>query len=949
MVSTIDAVPTHARAYSSIRPRRSIPQPAHDVQTLPEMLERAAYLHPHAGVRFVAREESDDSPLLTYPELLHEARCILGGLIDHGLAPGANVVLLLEDARDFIPAFWACSLGGYVACPLMPIRSDAERWRKHLAHVNELLHQPLAVTTNALAKFANATSACVQIEDLRDNQPWGRRTHVDPEDPAVLVLTSGSTGNSKAVSLTHANILSAMPAKARARQMSAADVTMNWISFEHIASLSEAHLLSMYVGATQLHADASQIIADPLLFLRLIERHRVTTTFTPNFLLGHLNVILARKNLDELHLDLSRLRHIISGGEAVVVDTARTLLQRLAPLGLRASALWPAFGMTETCAGCVYSKEFPARDSAAEFANVGLPIDGLEMRVVDDGGNPLGEGQTGELQLRGPMVFSNYYNNETATRSAFTPEGWLRTGDLGRIDAGRLSLVGRSKDSIIVSGVNYFSHELETALQEIDGVQRSFVAAFPSRPKGADTEQLIVAFAPVPSATDDAALYRLILAIRHHTLLLWGFRPTHILALPTTAFPKTSLGKIQRSLMRKQLEAGEFAAEIERMDRLMREQMGGYVAPDGPTEQAIAAIFAEIFSLDRRQISATASFFDLGGTSLDILSLKQRLETQLGVTDVPLTTILQKPTARALAETIQPRGDQVRGYDPIVPLQTSGSGTPLFCVHPGFGEVLVFVSLAKYFAGERPFYALRARGFNPGEKHFESFDELVSCYVKAIRAKQPQGPYAICGYSYGGVVAFAIAAALESMGEEVAFASSIDMPPLIGRAMHELDDAESAVLLAFFLSLIDKEQLRTLPKQLRATPEVDPSESLLTLAPPQRVVELGLDRAKFEAWAALTRDLVNMGRAHELSGTVEAMTVFRAQPMLHTQEVWFEQHLRRWEDFSRMPVRYVDVPGEHHTLMDAKHVPVFQKLFRIELERGLAECNVPLQRHLSSG
>src|SRR5439155_497121 len=131
---------------------------------------------------------------------------------------------------------------------------------------------------------------------------------------------------------------------------------------------------------------------------------------------------------------------------------------------------------------------------------------------------------------------------------------------------------------------------------------------------------------------------------------------------------------------------------------------------------------------------------------------------------------LQNPTVRALAARTAPGCLEVgREYDPIVPLQLSGNKTPLFCVHPGVGEVLVFVNLAKYFVNERPFYALRARGFNEGEKYFATFDEMVSTYVSAIRSRQPHGPYAVAGYSYGGAVAFEIAKVLESKGERAAF------------------------------------------------------------------------------------------------------------------------------------------------------------------------------------
>lgn len=320
-------------------------------------------------------------------------------------------------------------------------------------------------------------------------------------------------------------------------------------------------------------------------------------------------------------LDLACVRHIVSGGEANVVETGVRFLELLEPNGLARYVLRPAFGMTGTCGGSIYSRHFPDGDSGCEFASVGAPVEGLQMRIVNETGGLVPPGHVGELQLRGPMIFPGYYNNADATATAFTSDGWFRTGDLGRISAGQLTLVGRSKDSIIVSGVNYYSHELEAVLNELEGIERSFVAVFPTRPSGADTEQLAITFATTFPLDDEERLHQLNVAVRNTTILLWGFRPAWILPLQRDAFPKTSLGKIQRSLLRKRLEAGELAGHQEYVAALTPRQLGGYVVPERPTEVAVAGVFAELFGLDPGTVSATASFFDLGGTSLDILKL----------------------------------------------------------------------------------------------------------------------------------------------------------------------------------------------------------------------------------------------------------------------------------------------------------------------------------------
>ncbi|WP_432586727.1 non-ribosomal peptide synthetase [Streptomyces sp. HD1123-B1] len=936
----------------------SVPTESKDLRSVAQILLRAAYDHPESGVRYVSGRDWSDSTHQPYPELVESALGLLEGLRGRGLEPRDTVALLLTDQREFLTAFWACLLGGFVPCPMAPVPGDPARWAAQLGHVNELLEGPLLVTSAALAaELPDVPGLAVAVVDeLRGGSvasvnarqlPLARRqlppgVHLaEPSDLALLVLTSGSTGHSKAVMLTHGNILASMAGKADKQRLSEIDITFNWISYDHVAALLEAHMLPLYVGAGQLHAEPSVILEEPLRFLRIISRHKVTMTFTPNFLLGPLNAS-ARAVGEEVAaggegLDLSALRHIVSGGEANVVATGEAFLDRYAPYGLRRGALWPAFGMTETCAGSIYNRGFPAGDRGEEFANLGTPVLDLRIRVADDDHRELPPGEVGELQLSGPMITSGYYRDTSATEEAFTPDGWFRSGDLGRIDDGRLTLVGRSKDSIIVNGVNYFSHEMEAALEQLDGVAGGYAAAFPTRRPGSDTEQLVIAISPELAEDDEAGLYRLLTAVRATVVMHWGFRPSLVLPLPREAFPKTSLGKTLRRRMRQRLETGGFDDVIERVTELTTRRLGGHTPPEGRTERVLAEIFAEMFDTDPDRISATASFFDLGGTSLDILRLRRQVARRLGA-DLPVITVLTAPTVRLLAARLTGGDTPGAGdYDPVVPLQTGGEKTPLFCVHPGVGEVLVFVNLAKYFVGDRPFYALRARGFNEGEKPFGSFEEMVDTYVRAIRARQPHGPYALAGYSYGGAVAFEMAKVLEAEGERVDFIGSFNLPPHIKYRMEELDFIETAVNLAFFLDLINKRQSLDLPAELRPLPREEQLTRLLRIAPPDRLAELDLDLARFTAWAELAHGLTDLGRGYHPSGTVRSMSVFYAIPLRGTKEDWLNDELRRWDEHTTGPNRYLDVPGEHYTLMSPQHVAAFQSVLRRELDRALGD------------
>ncbi|WP_392892833.1 AMP-binding protein [Streptomyces sp. LN699] len=802
---------------------------------LTDLLLYAARRHPESGLRHCQGSTDAGFQDRTHPELLAEARRILTGLRSRGMRPGDRVVLVLERPQEFLPAFWATVLGGFVPCPMAAPSTDPERWAARLDHVGHLLGAPLTVTTGSLADSLPRPPglSVVALEDLYGAEA-GELHGAAPEDTAILMLTSGSTGGSKAVMLTHGNLLASMAAKNGHHRLGPADTTLNWVSFDHVAALLECHLLPLYAGSTQVHAPAGAVLADPLEFLRLISRHDVTMTFTPNFLLGLINTAADGFVASGEPLDLSRLRHIVSGGEAVVVATGETFLDHFAPYGLVGDALWPAFGMTETCAGSVYSrKAFPEADRGAEFANLGTAVAGLRMRVVDGSDRTLPEGTVGEVQFTGPMITPGYHNDPRATANAFTADGWFRSGDLGRIDDGRLTLAGRSKDSVIVNGVNHFSHDIEAALEQLDGVARSYVAAFPTRPTGSDTEQLVIAFHPDLPDGDEAALHRVLTAIRSTVVMHWGFRPSLVLPLPREDFPKTSLGKIQRALMRTRLEAGAYEAPRRAAADLTLRMLGGHTPPEGATEQILAEIYGEMFDADPATISATASFFDLGGTSLDILRLRAKVMQRLGVTGLEVITVLTAPTVRALAARLAAEaGSDSRPYDPLVPMQTSGAKTPLFCVHPGVGEVLVFVNLARYFTGDRPFHALRARGFNEGEKPFVSFEQMVDCYVDAIRATQPHGPYAVAGYSYGAAVAFEIAKILESQGERVDFVGSFNLPPHIKYRMNELDFVDTAANLAFFLDLLDKKQATELPDALRHLSREAQVAHLIEIAPP---------------------------------------------------------------------------------------------------------------------
>jgi thioesterase domain-containing protein len=155
--------------------------------------------------------------------------------------------------------------------------------------------------------------------------------------------------------------------------------------------------------------------------------------------------------------------------------------------------------------------------------------------------------------------------------------------------------------------------------------------------------------------------------------------------------------------------------------------------------------------------------------------------------------------------------------------------------------------------------------------------------------------------------------------------------------MNELDFIETATNLAFFLDLINKKESTELPARLRALPRQEQLAYFIDNAPPRRLAELDLDLEKFTAWAQLADGLTDLARQYEPRGRVRSMTVFCAIPLRGTKQEWLDNELRRWDEHSVEPSRFIDVPGEHYTLMGPQHVAGFQGILRRELDRATGE------------
>lgn len=525
------------------------------VASLPDALDRAA--HDAATTELVFLDESGAERTLTYAALLDAARRVLGGLRAAGLAPGDLVIVHLSRNDEFMAGIWGCFLGGIVP---VPVASNAVGGAEKLATAWGALNQPLIIGEAGQLQMHLAARVAL-ISDLLAGNPDTEHHEPDPDAVALLLLTSGSTGQPKGVQLTHRNILSRSAATVQTNAFAPADISFNWMPLEHVGGIVMSHLQDVYVCCQQVHAATSWVLADPLRWLSIVDRYRVTNTWAPNFAFGLIAERLA-ETPDANRFDLTRLRFILNGGEAIVPRIARRFLRMMEGFGLPRNAMRPSWGMSETSSGVVFSQKFSVETTtdADEFTDLGEPIPGTRLRVVGMDDVPVPVGKVGRVQISGPTVTRGYYADPERTAEAFTADGWFDTGDLGRIRAGALTLTGRAKDIIIVNGVNYSCHAIESAVEESSMVMGSYAAAIAVRPPGSDTDALAIVFSPAAGTAEQD-----VLADVRARVLAVGPNPDLLIPVPPESIPKTDIGKIQRSLLRQRFAEGEFADVVRRV------------------------------------------------------------------------------------------------------------------------------------------------------------------------------------------------------------------------------------------------------------------------------------------------------------------------------------------------------------------------------------------------
>jgi long-chain acyl-CoA synthetase len=467
--------------------------------------------HPDQAVALVCGPDT-----MTYGELRARVAEARGGLAALAVGPGDRVALIARNEPGFVVGYLAILGVGAVAVPLNP-GSPAPELERELAAV-----EPEQVLAGAGCETVVANAR--PIASLAGGPPVPMVDR-DASDLAVLIFTAGTGATPKPAMLTHGSLLANLDQMQRhpGRTVSAEDVTLGVLPLFHIFGLNVVLGLSLLAGSPVVVIDefhAAQTLA-------AIAKHHVTLVAGAPTMYAALAAVP-----DADGEAMASVRLAVSGAAALSAEIAAAFQRRFG-IPLR-----EGYGLTEASPVVTSS----VLDAPPKPGSVGVPIPGVEVRLVDDEGEDALLGDPGEVWVRGPNVFAGYWNDPEATAAALTPDGWLRTGDIGVAgDDGELYLVDRSKDLIIVSGFNVFPTEVEEVLLQHPAVAETAVVGVRHAYSG-EVVRAYVVLAPGETASE-AEL------IEHCARRLARYKcPTEIIFAP--ALPHGLTGKLLRRALR---------------------------------------------------------------------------------------------------------------------------------------------------------------------------------------------------------------------------------------------------------------------------------------------------------------------------------------------------------------------------------------------------------------
>ncbi|WP_240506262.1 non-ribosomal peptide synthetase [Thermoactinospora rubra] len=555
----------------------------------------------------------------------------------------------------------------------------------------------------------------------------GERPQVQiyPDSAAYVMYTSGSTGTPKGVTVTHANIADLAAdrrLRGHARVLLHSPHTFDAATYEIWVPLLN--------GGTVVVAPPGPL--EPGSLARVLKEGGVTALW--------LTAELFRAVAELAPDALAGLEEVWAGGDVLSPEAVR----RVRALGV---TVVNGYGPTETTTFATCHRMAGGDAVPDGPIPIGRPLDGMRAYVLDARLRPVPVDAVGELYLAGGGVARGYLGRPAMTAERFVAcpfepgARMYRTGDLVRWrDGGVLDFAGRADDQVKIRGYRVEPGEVEAVLEACADVGRAAVAVRGGR--------LVAYVVPAPGGRLERVRRHAADRLPAHLL------PSHYVELGE--LPLSPHGKLDRAALPEPAPADEPAGAI----------------PRTPQEQAICELFAEVLG---RPAGPGTDFFAAGGDSLLAMRLAAAVEARLGE-PLSIAAVFEAPTPEGLAARLG-RAGQDFGLAPVLTLRAGAGRTPLFCVHPGRGIGWSYVALLPRLHPGRPVHALQSPALSRDYTPPATMGELAEEYLARVRAIQPEGPYLLLGWSFGGLLAYEMAARLRRSGQQVGLVASVDAVP----------------------------------------------------------------------------------------------------------------------------------------------------------------------------
>lgn len=834
---------------------------------------------------------------LTFKQVNEAANKLAAHLLTFHIQTGDIIGLSIDRSPEMIIALLAILKTGAAYVPLDPEypKDRVEFMMEDSAAKILLTSQKFKGHFVSVAQEVLIEDAIAKFDSYSANEP---ETIVTGDDLAYVLFTSGSTGKPKGVQIKHHNLVNFLLSMQKEPGFQAGDnlLAVTTISFD-IAGLEM--FLPLLTGAKLIITDAITA-KDGRALIDLVADHKITvmqaTPYTWRVML-------------EAGWETKFPLRILCGGEALPKDLINKLLARC-------SELWNMYGPTETT---VWSTVKQITND--EDISIGKPIDNTQVYILDEKLNNFTDGTVGEIYIGGDGVAKGYLKRPELTNERFVDDIFsgipgskmYRTGDLGKIrEDGEIVCLGRIDHQVKVRGYRIELEEIEQNLLKQDNVKQAVVIAredTPGNPR-------LVGYVIINEQKNDSDLraqfdtwQRGLLEVLPEYMV-----PDDFVIMET--IPITPNGKIDRKALPK-----PNYSNIQRT--------GEIVAPRTSNEKLVADIWKELMGLET--ISIFDNFFELGGRSLVAVKIMARLEQETGKR-LPLATLFEHSTVEKLAARLEVDATSIT-WESLVPIKPNGSKMPLYIVHGAGLNVLLFNALAMNMDAEQPVYGLQAKGLNGIDEPLDVMEEIAANYIAEIVAKNPDGPYALAGYSLGGIIAYEMANQLMAADKEVKMLAMFDTyadlstvnDPLLKKVFNKV----TLVLkqIGYSLVLLAEDPKRTIEYK--------------SLILKRKIIKLfwklspGKDEKK-EGFFAYDNEIDEASekalRNYILKPLPIAIELFRAKKRTFYMA---DFKFLGWQPFAQKGVHVHEIPGEHNTIF----APPNDKEFAVVLQNCLDQVS----------